>query len=245
LQSGLIQGDSGDDSDEEAEREERDIEDVGDTESSSDEGAQGYEEGTTALLDASGPSSPPETDVELDRPAVNSRHTSPDDVDQFPITPASMPEGMVANNLLQLEDTTGDEVLIKIQPPDPIKEPVASTSPPPEHPSESPELDYHEPDLVSARPSTPLMEDEVDEEGVEDDGIKHYLRPYAVTKVDGWDPEQFIKPSPILRGSLRPYQRAGLEWLANHHTQMFNCILADEMGMLLLFHNYQSTDAIL
>ncbi|GAA96197.1 uncharacterized protein L969DRAFT_44277 [Mixia osmundae IAM 14324] len=35
----------------------------------------------------------------------------------------------------------------------------------------------------------------------------------------------------LLRGTLRPYQRAGLEWLASLYTNKLNGILADEMGL--------------
>ena len=144
---------------------------------------------------------------------------------------------MDVDNLLQLSDPVGDGIPMGLRPPALVKELVASMPSPAEFPPESSELDYHEPDVVPTRPFTPPLEDEVDEEVVvQDDGIQHYLRPYAVTKVDGWNPDQIIRPSPLLRGSLRPYQRAGLEWLANHHTQSFNCILSDEMGKLLLYH---------
>ena len=222
-QSRLTQGDSDDDSDEETEE--------GQDVAISDEDAGTYEEGTMALLVDSGPSSPPETDVDQERPTVNSRHTSPDEVDQFPTTPSS-PDAMDVEGLLRFSDSAGDGIPVDLQPPDSTKELVESVSPPAELPPESSEPDYQEPDLMLIHPSTLPTEDEVDEEViVQDDGIEHYLRPYAVTKVDGWDPDQIIKPSPLLRGSLRPYQRAGLEWLANHHTQSFNCILSDEMGM--------------
>ena len=224
-QSHLTQGDSDDDSDEEVKEEGQNIE----VEGNSDEDAEGHEEGTMALLNDSRPFSP-ETDVDQEQPTVRSRHTSADDVDQFPATPSS-PEAMDIENVFQLSDPVGDGIAVDLRPPDPIKELVVSISSPVDFPPGSSELDYHEPDIGLARPSTPVMEDDVDDEVViQDGGIKHYLRPYAVTKVDGWDPDQIIRPSPLLRGSLRPYQGAGLEWLANHHTQSFNCILADEMG---------------
>ena len=186
-----------------------------------------------ALLDVPGPSSPLEIDVDQERPTFNSRHTSPDDVDQFPTTPSS-PCITDTEDLLQLSDPMDDGILTNLRSPDPVKELVAPVSPPAEHPLELSVPDYQEPDLTSVTLSAPPMEDEVGEEPViQDDGIEHYLRPYAVTKVDGWDPDKIIRPSPLLRGSLRPYQRAGLEWLANHHTQFFNCILSDEMGQSL------------
>jgi len=226
-QSHLAQGDSDGDSDEDDEGH-----DAEETEVGSDEEAERNEEGTMALLEASGPSSPPETEVGVEQPRVNSRHTSPDDIDQFPATPPS-PGTIDVEKVLQVGEPMGDGIILSLQSPDPIKKLVELTSPPPELPPESSELEYHEPDFVVARPSTPTIEDEMDEEAaMQDVGIEHYLRPYAVVKVDGWDPNQIIKPSSLLRGSLRPYQRAGLEWLANHHTQLFNCILSDEMGKL-------------
>lgn len=228
-QSRLAQGDSSDESDKEAEEEGKDVEEL---EGSSDEDAEGHEEGTVALLGGSAPSSSRETDFDQEQPTVRSRHTSPDDVDQFPTTPPS-PDAVSVETLLRLNDPMSDEIPMDARHPDPAKELVLSNPSPAEIPPESSEPDYHEPDLVSTRPSTPSLEDEEDEGTVaQDDGVEHYLRPYAVTKVYGWDPDQIIKPSPLLRGSLRPYQRAGLEWLANHHTQFFNCILADEMGKL-------------
>ncbi|KAF8317619.1 hypothetical protein DL93DRAFT_510471 [Clavulina sp. PMI_390] len=40
-----------------------------------------------------------------------------------------------------------------------------------------------------------------------------------------------VKPPFLLRGSLRPYQHAGLEWLVSLYAQEHNGILADEMGL--------------
>jgi helicase SWR1 len=64
----------------------------------------------------------------------------------------------------------------------------------------------------------------------EDLSIPKYLRPYAVVPVE-WDPQDKIKAPLLLRGTLRPYQQAGLEWLASLHTNRLNGILADEMGL--------------
>lgn len=44
------------------------------------------------------------------------------------------------------------------------------------------------------------------------------------------DPNRLRAPF-LLRGSLRPYQHAGLEWLASLYTNNMNGILADEMGL--------------
>ncbi|KAH9042797.1 SNF2 family N-terminal domain-containing protein [Lactarius pseudohatsudake] len=68
------------------------------------------------------------------------------------------------------------------------------------------------------------------EDEIEDVRIPRYLKPYAVAPVE-WDPNAMIKPPALLRGVLRPYQQAGLEWLASIHSRNMNCILADEMGL--------------
>ncbi|CAL1712065.1 unnamed protein product [Somion occarium] len=76
-----------------------------------------------------------------------------------------------------------------------------------------------------------MVLDEVEEE--ENDlaaSIPAYLRPYAVAPVE-WDPQQKVTPPLLLRGTLRPYQQVGLEWLANIHVNNLNGILADEMGL--------------
>ncbi|KAJ4493800.1 SNF2 family N-terminal domain-containing protein [Lentinula edodes] len=57
-----------------------------------------------------------------------------------------------------------------------------------------------------------------------------YLTPYIVTHVDR-NPDNKIAPPVLLRGVLRPYQFAGLEWLASLHSNNLNGILADEMGL--------------
>lgn len=68
------------------------------------------------------------------------------------------------------------------------------------------------------------------EEEIEDTRIPRYLKPYAVAPVE-WDSNAAVKPPALLRGVLRPYQQAGLEWLASIHSRNLNCILADEMGL--------------
>jgi helicase SWR1 len=47
------------------------------------------------------------------------------------------------------------------------------------------------------------------------------------------DPEDAnrVRPPFLLRGTLRPYQQAGLEWLASLYANKMNGILADEMGL--------------
>lgn len=45
------------------------------------------------------------------------------------------------------------------------------------------------------------------------------------------DDESTIRPPFLLRGTLRPYQQAGLEWLVSLYLNEHNGILADEMGL--------------
>ncbi|KAI0764391.1 SNF2 family N-terminal domain-containing protein [Trametes elegans] len=96
------------------------------------------------------------------------------------------------------------------------------------------DVDIHENPAEDATPATPGPEDVQDEtledETEEDSSIPYYLRPYAVAPVD-WDPQAKVKPPLLLRGTLRPYQQAGLEWLASLHSRNLNGILADEMGL--------------
>ncbi|KAI5123788.1 hypothetical protein M0805_009083 [Coniferiporia weirii] len=56
------------------------------------------------------------------------------------------------------------------------------------------------------------------------------LQPYAVARVN-WSPDMKLVPPLLLRGTLRPYQQSGLEWLASLHNNNMNGILADEMGL--------------
>lgn len=46
-----------------------------------------------------------------------------------------------------------------------------------------------------------------------------------------WNPIARIDPPVLLRGSLRPYQLSGLQWLVSLHNGNINGILADEMGL--------------
>ncbi|KAI0300426.1 SNF2 family N-terminal domain-containing protein [Multifurca ochricompacta] len=86
------------------------------------------------------------------------------------------------------------------------------------------------PDSISPLPEEDDIAFAVGDEFEDDTRIPRYLKPYAVAPVV-WDPSAMIKPPVLLRGILRPYQQAGLEWLASIHTRNLNCILADEMGL--------------
>lgn len=90
--------------------------------------------------------------------------------------------------------------------------------------------------------ATPADEDVVDDEVEEDSSIPYYLRPYAVAPVE-WDSQAKVKPPLLLRGTLRPYQQAGLEWLASIHSRNLNGILADEMGLGYVLRAFSSVMA--
>ena len=78
--------------------------------------------------------------------------------------------------------------------------------------------------------ATVLADHDVDSAAEDSVSIPEYLKPYAVAPVE-WDFESQVRPPALLRGILRPYQQAGLEWLASLHTNNLNGILADEMGL--------------
>jgi helicase SRCAP/SWR1 len=69
-----------------------------------------------------------------------------------------------------------------------------------------------------------------DEEVAEELRVAEHLVDFAATPVD-WDPSSKVTAPFLLRGTLRPYQQSGLEWLASLHTNNLNGILADEMGL--------------
>jgi helicase SWR1 len=90
--------------------------------------------------------------------------------------------------------------------------------------------------------TAPLPEEDdaasaIGDEFEEDARIPRYLKPYAVAPLE-WDPNAMIRPPALLRGILRPYQQAGLEWLASIHARNLNCILADEMGLGCVFLSF-------
>lgn len=85
-------------------------------------------------------------------------------------------------------------------------------------------------EAATMTPADDQEHDLADEEIETEASIPAYLRPYAATPVE-WDFQQKIKPPLLLRGNLRPYQQAGMEWLASLHMNNVNGILADEMGL--------------
>ena len=87
--------------------------------------------------------------------------------------------------------------------------------------------------VASQRQEEGINEDSTPRDTDDEDGdprIPIYLEPYAIAPID-WDPSSRITPPLLLRGVLRPYQQAGLEWLASLHLNHLNGILADEMGL--------------
>lgn len=82
-----------------------------------------------------------------------------------------------------------------------------------------------DPDREDASQADGHLSDEDEEEF-----IPEYLKPYAIAPVQ-WEPQAKVKAPLLLRGCLRPYQQAGLEWLASIHMNNLNGILADEMGL--------------
>ncbi|OCB92081.1 hypothetical protein A7U60_g591 [Sanghuangporus baumii] len=92
------------------------------------------------------------------------------------------------------------------------------------------------------QPAQEPVEDEVEDQESLDEGVAEAsesesdweappeLQPYAVTRVK-WEPGSKILPPLLLRGTLRPYQQSGLEWLVSLHNNETNGILADEMGL--------------
>jgi hypothetical protein len=98
-------------------------------------------------------------------------------------------------------------------------------------------LDLAEPNAASlseseSRASSPTQEEsdhsgsrsEVDDDDDSQNGI------IPVTKFSS-DSGTKIRAPFLLRGTLRPYQHAGLEWLASLYANGLNGILADEMGL--------------
>jgi helicase SWR1 len=117
---------------------------------------------------------------------------------------------------------------------------VASPLPAPndvstEDPMQSPDLvETIKDGELNTKPQPPTLEDDVrkeeEEEEEEDILVPDYLKPFAVAPVV-WDPESKVRTPILLRGTLRPYQQSGLEWLASLHSNNLNGILADEMGL--------------
>ena len=113
----------------------------------------------------------------------------------------------------------------------------ASDAPPPDTPANQ---NAAAPETTTAtdEPEThalPDVQDVDEDENEEHASVPAYLRPYAVAPLE-WDPQEKVKPPLLLRGNLRPYQLAGLQWLASLHTNNLNGILADEMGLGYVRH---------
>jgi helicase SWR1 len=169
-----------------------------------------------------------------------------------PSTVESQVVDMPADSLTPDHDLLADEIYLAREKPEPngdytISEPQELDSTPQPMPvvydgiTEQPDFltNGASQPVPDAEGGTPLVEDDDaasagEDEAEEDARIPRYLKPYAVAPVE-WDKTTAIKPPALLRGILRPYQQAGLEWLVSIHSRNLNCILADEMGLGCVF----------
>lgn len=76
---------------------------------------------------------------------------------------------------------------------------------------------------TGAGPSSDVEEEREEEEQEEEEEAEEIGSEVAE--------KNHLRPPFLLRGSLRPYQQAGLEWLAGLYSTGVNGILADEMGL--------------
>lgn len=97
-------------------------------------------------------------------------------------------------------------------------------NPPP--PPKRVKIEEVEAEPESPEPTPSLTSEETDEEDEEE-------QEEGKEGVEGKEAEEGpkIRPPFLLRGTLRPYQHAGLEWLASLYANNMNGILADEMGL--------------
>ena len=133
-------------------------------------------------------------------------------------------------------------------PPSPVTHILSSSLPPGDTSTEDPSAFALQPSGLVEPTSgddnlmtEPKQLDEGDVHKEEDNvTIPDYLKPYAVAPVE-WDPETKVRTPILLRGTLRPYQQSGLEWLASLHTNNLNGILADEMGLGYIYNTFVQT----
>ena len=83
----------------------------------------------------------------------------------------------------------------------------------------TPDLLYEEDDGTDSENNVADSEDD----GADSEGV-------SVISVATKDDDR-VRPPFLLRGTLRPYQQGGLEWLASLYANKMNGILADEMGL--------------
>ena len=169
---------------------------------------------------------------------------------EFPRATSVSPSGRTPASIVP--ETRVDEPDVHVNKPDielhsPSSPGVGPTVPLDNHDQDVEMLDRNEPlpfageETLGLQPEAKaeipeeIQEDEPDAETPELQ-IPAYLKPYAVAPVN-WDPSAKILPPLLLRGTLRPYQQSGLEWLVSLHTRNHNGILADEMGLGLVYFN--------
>lgn len=84
------------------------------------------------------------------------------------------------------------------------------------------EVEEEDEEVVMSPTPELSSEEEDEEESAEED---------EVASLAGETDAPRIRPPFLLRGTLRPYQQGGLEWLASLYANNMNGILADEMGL--------------
>jgi len=110
-------------------------------------------------------------------------------------------------------------------PPPPRKPKVQAIRPEGEAVPETADAEAEEVESEASTPKFTSSEEESDDE--DDQGDEDQESEDEGKEVD---PNRLRAPF-LLRGSLRPYQHAGLEWLASLYANNMNGILADEMGL--------------
>lgn len=135
------------------------------------------------------------------------------------LTPASSDNP--SPNILQADLPAASSTTL-IPPTDALSPKLEAPSSPPS-PSTNDLMDLDPDESKSPAKPKPDVETEAVEEGEEIPSLAQ-LAPSEVDLTS-------IKPPFLLRGNLRPYQQAGLEWLVSLYLNEHNGILADEMGL--------------
>lgn len=169
---------------------------------------------------------------------VEETHGSPPPVDEnkrpeSPHIDPSLPEIVV------------DEPQLDVNPPKQVSPPPEAESPSTTIPGHSPIHHVHSPpeapsdlhDVERPLPTTKNGHDDQDrsdsnsDSNSEGDGDNDADITPLVHSSDLPDSETTVRTPFLLRGTLRPYQQSGLEWLVSLYSNGHNGILADEMGL--------------
>ena len=111
--------------------------------------------------------------------------------------------------------------------------PEDNPPPPPKKPKIEVVNEVDEEIEVESEASTPKFtsSEEEDDDDNEDSGVDGEKDADANGDAKEEMDSNRLRPPFLLRGTLRPYQHDGLEWLASLYTNNMNGILADEMGL--------------